>query len=749
MRDRRGTAVRPSTRVLASLAMLALLSGACSSIVTLEAPSLGTVEARPDPLASRILAADGTQLAVLRREHREPVSLSEVPPHLIDAILTAEDQRFFDHGGVDARAMLRAALANRRVGDIQQGGSTITQQLVKLRYLPEAERTYDTKLTEAMLARELEADHTKAEILEEYLNAVYLGEGAYGVQAAADTYFRRDVRELEVHESALLAAIVRAPSSLAPTGEPEAARTRRDDVLRRMADAGHLTVEQRDAALDAPIDVHERRPVTRAREPHLVDQVIRTLLDEPTLGGTEEERADRLYGGGLTVHTTVDLDLQARLRDILHDHLPDADDPEAAVTLIEPATGHVLAATGNRSYDELQYDLPSQARRQPGSTFKTFVLAAAIADGHHPDEPLDGRPGTLDTGMGTWQVRNYERSDPGRVSLAGATRLSVNAAYARLGIDVGIDRVAATARSMGVASPVPVDEPQITLGGGRLGVTTTDMAAAYATLANGGTHAPTTVIERVTDAEGQVVWRPGEPTQALTPDVAYVTTEVLQGVVEGGTGLAARVPGWEVAGKTGTTSDHVDAWFAGTTPTVAAAVWVGHAEGQVPMLGVQGVPRVTGGTIPARIFADAVAAAVEGTDPVPFTLDRSHWVTVEIDPRSGLRAAAWCPGERVRVPRILAPVESCPEPPPRPAPTPAPPPPPAEDDDADEGSAEPDPDPDAGSGDGDGDDPPEPPEEPSPDAEPSEPPTAPEDGATGTDPDAGSGDGDGDGQEDG
>lgn len=669
---------RPAPLV-ALLAALCLVASGCGSVVTLELPTLAGLEARTAGAGSTIVGPDGQTLAVLRREHREPVPLTEVSTHLVEAVLTAEDRRFFEHGGVDARAIARALVRNAAAGEIQQGGSTITQQLVGLLYEPAQGRTYDAKLTEALLALELEETRTKASILEEYLNTVYLGEGAYGVQAAAETYFRKDVADLDVAESALLAAIIRAPSTLAPTENPDAAVWRRDDVLRRMAEDGHLSTEERDAALATPIEVSERVPLPAVREPHLVDLVVRTLLADPTFGPDEAARADRLYRGRLTVHTTVDPALQELARQTLTTHLPGADDPEAAVTLVDPATGHVLAMASNRTYDELQFDLPSQGRRQPGSTFKTFVLAAAIAAGHHPDEAVDGTPGTIRTEQGTWEVRNYDRDDPGQVSLAGATRVSVNAAFARLGVEVGTKRVAALARGMGVASPVPSDEPQISLGGGELGVTTWDLAAGYATLANGGIHVPTTVIDRIEDEHGEVVWRPdATPEQALSPDVAYVTTSVLEGVVEAGTGLAARVRGWQVAGKTGTTSDHADAWFAGTTPVLSAAVWVGHVEGRVPLEGVRGVPRVTGGSIPAEIFADLMRAAHADREPTPFELAEEHWVEVELDPVSGLRAAAWCPGERVTVPRVLVPTETCPEPPPAPAPAPRPDPPPAD-----------------------------------------------------------------------
>jgi membrane peptidoglycan carboxypeptidase len=730
---------------LALVALLGLLTSGCGAVLTLEAPSIAGLEPRSAGVGSTIVAPDGQTLAVLRREHRDPVALADVPTHLVHAVLTAEDRRFFDHGGVDARAVARAFLRNTAAGEVQQGGSTITQQLAGLLYAMPSDRSYDAKLTEVLLARELEATRSKASILEEYLNTVYLGEGAYGVQAAAETYFRKDVADLDVAESTLLAAIIRAPSSLAPTLDPEAARWRRDDVLRRMVEDGHLDEDALATALATPVEVSARLPLPAVREPHLVDLVVRTLLDDPTFGATEAERADRLYRGGLTVHTTVDLALQEQVRTVLARHLPDPAHPEAAVTLVEPTTGHVVALTGNRTYDELQFDLPSQGRRQPGSTFKTFVLAAAIAAGHHPEELLDGTPGTIRTEQGTWVVRNYDRSDPGRVTLAGATRLSVNTAFARLGVEVGTKRVAALARAMGVASPVPGDEPQITLGGGGLGVTTWDLAAGYATIANGGTHVPTTVIDRIEGSDGEVVWRPDRtPHRALTEDVAYVTATVLEGVVEEGTGLAARVPGWQVAGKTGTTSDHADAWFVGTTPVLAGAVWVGHVEGRVPLQGIRGAARMTGGTVPAEIFADVLRAALADREPVPFGLDDAHWVEVEIDPTTGLRAAPWCRGERERLPRVLAPTETCPEPPP-PDPTPEPvdaagdgpePAPAAEDlDRSDPASPQPGDGAAPPSDDGEPDDGAGEPGSPSPPAPvPPPPPTAPPDGA-GTDDD--------------
>jgi membrane peptidoglycan carboxypeptidase len=657
-------------RRVALFTVLALAATACGQVVTLELPTIDA-EARIPGVQSVVYDADGDQLAVLRREYREPVSLAEIPRHVVDAVLTAEDRRFFEHAGVDARAVTRAAIANMAAGEVQQGGSTITQQVVKLLYMPEAERDPDTKLREAMLARDLEQQRTKAEILTEYLNAVYFGEGAYGIEAAAQTYFRISAGELDVAQAALLAAIIRAPEALTPTRHPEAAEVRRDDVLRRMAIDGRIDDATRDRALAEPVEVQGRLPHPETREPHFVDFVLRTLLEDPRLGATEAERAERVYGGGLRIHTTLRPDLQEAARSALLDRLPDADDPEAAVVLVEPATGHVVAAVGNRAHEQLQYDLATQARRQPGSTFKAFVLATAVAEGRHPEIQLDGRQGQVAPG---WNVRNYDRRDYGSVTLAGATRLSLNSAYARLGLDLGTRRVGATARALGVTSPVP-DDPQISIGGGELRVTPLDMAAAFATIGNLGVHHETTPVSRIEQRDGQVVWLPDQDGRSvLAPSAAYVTAEVLRDAVEQGTGRAARVDGWEVAGKTGTTSSYADAWFVGTTPALAGTVWMGHERGQVPMTNVRGVARVTGGSLPAVIFSEVMTAALADVDPVGFDLPDDEWELVEIDPRSGLRAAAWCPGEVERVPRVLVPKATCPEPPPVPEPPPTPPP---------------------------------------------------------------------------
>ena len=665
----------PRTTALLGLIVL-LASGCANAVVTLELPRIEAVPRHP-PEQTFVYDAAGNQLAVLRREFRERVPLEDVPQVVVDAVIAAEDQRFLQHGGVDARALVRAALRNVAAGEIEQGGSTLTQQLVKNLYLPDAPRSPETKLKEAILARQLEQEHDKAWILEEYLNTVYFGSGAYGIQAAAQTYWRVDAEQLDLAQAALLAAVIRAPSSLDPQAAAEAAGRRRDDVLDRMVTLGTATAEEVEAAKRRPVDVFPRPSTPRSQEPHWVDFVVRTLLDDPTFGATEAERAARLYGGGLRVHTTLRPDLQAAARAAIADHLPDADDPDAAVVTVDPATGHILAAASDLPYDELQFDLATQGRRQPGSTFKTFVLTAALTSGWQPDDLVSGSAVRLATANGPWSVRNYGGASYGRLTLAAATRNSVNGAYARLVMDVGADRVAAFARAMGVASPVE-DAPPIALGGLTDCCTPLDMAASYATLANLGARVPATPVSHIEDGDGNVVWRaPTTELPVVDPGVAYVATSLLQEVVERGTGVRARIPGWEVAGKTGTVQDNVDAWFVGYTPTLSTSVWVGHHEGRIPLRDVAGIRQVTGGTIPAALWRDYMQVALADQEPIPFTLPEEHTVTVDVDPLTGLLAAPWCPGVPTELPRPLVPRQPCPSPAPLPSPAPAPSPSPS------------------------------------------------------------------------
>lgn len=651
---------RPWPRVAAAVVLLALVLSACGPVLTLEAPRLEHLQPHP-PEQSIVYDAAGNQLAILRKEFRQRVALDRIPQDLQNAVLAAEDRGFWSHAGVDVRALARAALVNAVNGVAEQGASTITQQLVKNLYMPEAARDLHTKAREALLARDLEQRLSKREILEEYLNTIYFGSGAYGVQAAAESYWRKDVSQLDLAEAALLAGIVRAPETLDPRRNPGWAQERRDDVLRAMLAEGFAPLEAVEAAVARPVEVQPPLPAPTTTQPYWVDFVVRTLLEDPSFGPDETARAERLYGGGLRIHTTLRPELQVRAEEAAHRTLNGPQDPEVAVVSVEPATGAIVAAVGGRDYRASQFDLATQARRQPGSTFKTFVLVAALAAGWRPDSPINGDQGVIREAEGQpFVVMNYDNVSYGPISLLEATRRSVNAAFARLILDVGVDRTIAAARALGVTSPLNEDAG-IALGGLEQGVSPLEMAASYATLANLGMRIPVSPIDRIEDAVGEAVWRPDRtPLRALDPGVAWLATTMLKGVVENGTAEQARLEGWEVAGKTGTTSDYTDAWFVGYTPNLSTAVWIGYPQGRIPLREVHGEPVVSGGSWPARIWHDFQQSALAGRPPERFVLPKEAYVEVDIDPRTGLLAAPWCRGERRMVPRVLLPKTTCP-----------------------------------------------------------------------------------------
>lgn len=663
---------RTTARAVAALAALAVLLTACGEVVTLSERRL-ELELRPEVDASTIVDADGNRLAVLQREYRERIGVEELPAVLVDAVLAAEDQRFWEHDGVDARALTRAALRNAVAGEVVEGGSTITQQLVELRFMAPAEDTLETKATEAALALEVERQFPKEWILEEYLNTVYLGGGAYGVGAAAWSYFRADVDELTLPQAALLAGLIRTPGTADPRVSLDAATARRDTVIGLMRDRGGITAEQATAAAAAPVVVHPAPSIPDRREPHVVDLAIRQLLGEPALGSDEARRWQRLTGAGLTIHTTIDPAAQESARSALVDELDDEGDPDGAVVTIDNRTGRLLAITGSLPYDELQFDLPADGVRQPGSVVKGVTTVAALVAGVRPDTELDARGGRMPTDDGEldspWYVRGSGRSTR---TLADALRWSDNSTFARLGLDLGVPTVAGTARGLGMRHDLGL-EPAVLLGGTSTCCTTLDVATAYATIGSLGVHRRPTIVSHITDEDGDVVWRASTTgRQAVDTVVAWEAAELLTGVVTDGTGRAAAVSGHVVAGKTGTTTDNTDGWFVGTTPSLTTAVWVGHHDGRRTAL-VDG-RRVTGGGPPAAIFRTHMRRVLGPGGDAGFVLPDDRLVTVEVDVATGLRVSEWCGETEPRTfPDSRVPTEACPSP----APPPSPPPPPS------------------------------------------------------------------------
>lgn len=648
-------------RTLGYLAAILLLQSACG----LRPPQIVEPVVDPTALRSRILAADGSELATLFIENRKEVRLGEVTKDLQDAVTTAEDQRFWDHRGVDGKAITRAAVANTAAERTVQGGSTITQQYVKNAYFPlERPRTFAQKIKEAQLAWKVEKENSKAQILERYLNTVYLGDGMYGVEAASEGYFGKTTSGLGLAESALVAALIRSPENYNPRRFPEKAKQRRDHILKRMHEAGMVTAAELQAAIDAPISVLPPQGF-KTTEPHFVDAVKSFVLRDPAFGSDEATRAAALFRGGLDIRTSLDPKLQKDARDAIAQVLNQPGDPEAALVAIEPRTGRIVAMVGGRDYSKSQVNLAlgrmgGGSGRQPGSAFKPFVLATALEDGvklgtHYSSAP----PLVRVKGEAPWRPRNSEGKGGGLMPLDEATVRSVNAVFVRLAMDLGPARVAGMAKRMGITSPMkPV--PSIALG--TLEVSPLEMANAYATLANYGIHVPATPIVSVSSSGGAQTPEP-KLGRAMDPGIAYLVTTVLQQVVERGTGTRAQI-GRPAAGKTGTTDDYADAWFVGYTPELVTAVWVGYPQGRVSMNNVHG-QRVFGGTFPASIWSRFMSRALEGTPITNFEPPRSDMITIDIDPATGLLWNEFCGGRQtIQVLRQLAQTVGCPSPPP-------------------------------------------------------------------------------------
>ena len=572
---------------------------------------------------SVVYGRDGKVLAVLHaEENRSPVPLSAVPPHVVNAILDVEDDGYWHHSGVNLRASLRALVTNVSAGEIRQGGSTITQQLVKNALLT-PEKSVDRKVKEAVLAVRLEERLSKAQILERYLNTVYFGNGAYGVQAGAETYFNTDVESLTAAQAAVLAGIIRNPVGYDPVRHPAAATARRNAALDRMVEMGHLAPAEAAEARATPVPNRVFTPLPPPND-YFVEEVKQALLDDTRLGETPAERYNALFKGGLRIHTSFDANLQRKATEARDRILPRTLTRgrfTSALISLEPATGYVRAMVAGDDFGTTKYNLATGAGgsgRQPGSSYKPFVLLAALEAGYGPNDVIDGTsPCTFaPPGFAPYSPGNYEGSAGGVMSLTDATAQSVNCAYARLGLEVGLDKVVDMANRLALKKQKPVAYPSISLGAQE--VTPLEMAAAYATMANDGIYHAPRFVERVTDRRGRVVFEGPDPGRRVTSaQNARVAMSVLKAVVERGTGTRARVPGRQVWGKTGTSQNHENAWFVGSTVQLTTAVWMGAPTGNVPMLNVGGI-RVAGGTYPARIWSAFMTEAMKGLPSLAF-----------------------------------------------------------------------------------------------------------------------------------
>lgn len=638
-RRTRGTASERRHPVLKAIGILIALVGLALVVTGLvvyaslraQLPDTNVANARGRDQSTIVYDIKGRVIAKLfADQNRTDKPLTNVPLVLREAVIATEDRRFYQHKGVDPLGILRAGLADVILGAKAQGGSTITQQYVKQAFVT-PEKTLKRKIMEAMLANELESKYSKDEILQLYLNTIYFGHGAYGVESAAQAYFGKSVDRLDLPEAAMIAGVIRSPGRYSPYVDPKPAHARRDTVLALMREQGYITRSQYDSATSAPIRLAGlKRPGVA---PYFVDYVREQILK--TYG------SDSVYRGGLRVYTTLDLPAQRSAERAVASALGRPGDPSAALVAIEPGTGAIRAMVGGRSFAQQQFNVASHGARQPGSAFKPFVLAAALADGVSPEATFRSGPMKLDVGNGeVWSVTGAHGGATGPMRLRVATEQSVNSVFAQLILKIGPDKVVQLAEKLGIHEGIEA-VPAIALGGLRTGVSPLEMADAYATFAANGIHATPYAIARVTDSTGKPLFVAHERTdRALDPAIAYLTTNILRGVVTKGTGTAAGI-GRPVAGKTGTTQEYRDAWFVGYTPQLATAVWVGYPSTQRAMNSVHGI-QVTGGSFPAQIWADFMKRALAKAPVLDFTKPPGL-KAIKICLDTGQRATAYCP----------------------------------------------------------------------------------------------------------
>ena len=621
---------------------------------------------------SSIWDADGNDIAQLlldpevigtslgeRSRDRVPVRLDEVPEHLVAALLTVEDRRFYEHGALDPRRIAGAALSNLRQRRVAEGGSTITQQLARTLFLS-TDRTVLRKLREAAIAVALERRFSKRRLLEAYVNHIYLGQhrgtAIHGFGRAAQFYFGRDISELTLGQSAMLVGIVRGPSVYSPHRHPERARARRDIVLRQMHAVGHLDDARRDAELEADPEI--RRPPERNFDARWYLDFLRRKMAAGAASPAPE-------GGGPTVISSLAPELQQaaetavsagiRSMERLRPRLKEQAGPlQAALVALDPRTGDILAMVGGRSYGTSQFNRAADARRQPGSAFKPVVALAALTPGSDPpftlasvlkDEPL-----ALDTPAGVWKPANADREFLGPIRLREALEGSRNVPFARLGLAVGPERIIETARRLGIESPL-APYPSLALGASE--VTLLELTAAYAVLAAEGRRTPPRPVIAVFGRDGALREKPaGRSEPVISPAEAYLITSALSGVVERGTGSGVRDAGYlgPVAAKSGTTNGSRDAWFVGYTPELGVGGCVGFDDGE-PV----GLP---GSRAALPIFAEFMIGVLGPRGGRRFRVPAGvEWI--EIQPETGLRAGWGCRGEPELFLAGTAPEASC------------------------------------------------------------------------------------------
>ena len=585
------------------------------------------------PETSNVYDDQGNLIATFHAdENRVPVTYSQVPRGVVEAVVDTEDSKFWVEGGVDIWSTLRALFSDSTAGGVVQGGSTITQQLVKNTILTD-QRTVSRKLKEAVLAVRLSGELSKQQIMERYLNTVYFGNGAYGISAASETYFQIPVNEMTRVQGALLAGLIRDPDGYDPIRFPAQALARRNFVLDRMVANGNMTPAELTSAVQAPIPTSvsagSAAPTPDGQDEYFIEEVKQRLLGDPDLGSTAQARYDAVFNGGLKIYTTLDPAMQADAEKAVADNLPDEGGKwTSALVSVDSKTGAVRALIGGPGYNLSEYRIATEGPgRQPGSSFKPIVLAEALKQGYSVYAGINGdTPCEFnEPGSAPYVAHNDEGGASGAMDLAYALAESVNCAYLRLGLDVGLSNVVDMAQALGVTTPL---EPYLSISIGSETVRPIDMAGVYATFADDGVHHTPFLVARVLDRNGNVLLTGGDSgTQVLNPDKAHEELVALRDVVTEGTGTAAALSDRPAYGKTGTTDSSGDAWFDGFTPQLTTVVWMGSPIADVPMYDVGGetasgnyeYPReVFGGTYPALIWHEYMELALVGQPVIDF-----------------------------------------------------------------------------------------------------------------------------------
>ena len=620
-----------SIRVMAAL-VLVIIAGLMFGYIFAAYQSLPEVGNNMRPaVSSQVFDSQGKLITTLHSDqNRLPIDINKVPKNLQNAFIAAEDNRFYDHIGVDPIGILRAVVTNLTNRGIAQGGSTITQQLAKNAFLSQ-DQTLKRKIQEAILALELERKYSKKEILEMYMNQIYFGRGAYGIQTAAHTYFGKDVGDLTLAECAMIAGLPKSPNYY--SSSVNEATARKNVVVGQMEKYGYITPSQAEEAKKSSLDIKQKSTSNTPDETaYFIDYVTQEIA--------QKYGDDALYKDGLKIYTTLDTDKQHAAVQAMR-HLPEThtDDqgltqPQGAIISIDPKTGHILAMVGGRGQDS--FNRASMAVRQPGSAFKPFVYMTAMEHDMTPDTIMEDKK----VEYGGWSPHNADNSYQGRMPLWKALALSVNTVAVQLADKVGPSNVIANAKKLGITTLVEDGSPNddnlasAALGGLTKGVTPLEMAAAYGAFANKGVYIKPTAIVKILDRNGNVLEDNSsdvQKTQVMSEKTAYEMTSMLEGVIARGTGTAASI-GRPAAGKTGTTDDNHDAWFIGYTPDIVTAVWVGDDTGS------QSLGEIYGGTVPAQIWHDYMASAVSGTSADDFDVPAGMGKAYYEEPKEAVKS---------------------------------------------------------------------------------------------------------------